>query len=173
MAPVLALCLLATAAPVPASASDARNPAASVTHRVATPAPERWLWPLEAFRIERPFAAPAHPYGPGHRGIDLSPAGEGQVRAPAAGTVAFSGQVAGRGILTIDHGNGLVTTLEPVTSDLPAGAAVSRGAAVAALATGGHAVAGALHFGVRLHGEYINPMLLVGDVPRAVLLPCC
>ena len=58
-------------------------------------------------------------------------------------------------------------------SDLIAGAAVARGAAVGTIGIGGHAAPGVLHFGVRLEGEYINPLLLLGGVPRAVLLPCC
>jgi murein DD-endopeptidase MepM/ murein hydrolase activator NlpD len=117
--------------------------------------------------------APAHEYGPGHRGIDLDLLGDSAVRAPADGIVAFAGDVAGRGILTIDHGNGLVTTLEPVDTVLVPGTQVRRGENVAMLAAGGHAASGELHFGVRLHGKYINPMLLLGGVPRAVLLPCC
>ena len=48
-----------------------------------------------------------------------------------------------------------------------------RGDEVGVVALGGHTAAGALHFGVRLDGEYINPLLLLGGVPRAVLLPCC
>ena len=132
-----------------------------------------WIWPVREFRIERPFVAPAHEYGPGHRGIDVRPLASAEVRAPAAGIVAFSGQVARRGILTIDHGGGLVTTLEPIESPLVAGEAVERGATVGTVALGGHAVAGVLHFGVRLDGEYVNPMLLLGRVPRAILLPCC
>ncbi len=134
---------------------------------------EDWAWPLDEFRLERAYEAPAHRYGPGHRGVDLRGDPRTAVRAPASGTVAFSGSVAGRGILTIDHGDGLVTTLEPVASDLVAGAAVERGEQVAALAVGGHAPPGALHFGVRLDGEYISPLLLLGGAPRAVLLPCC
>lgn len=132
-----------------------------------------WVWPVREFRIDRPFVAPAHDYGPGHRGIDVRPLAAADVRAPAAGIVAFSGQVAGRGILTIDHGGGLVTTLEPIASELVAGTAVARAAPVGTVALGGHAAPGVLHFGVRLEGEYINPMLLLGGVPRAVLLPCC
>lgn len=132
-----------------------------------------WIWPVREFRIERPFVAPAHDYGPGHRGIDVRPLAAAEVRAPAAGVVAFSGQVAGRGILTIDHGGGLVATLEPIASPLVAGEAVERGAVVGTVALGGHASAGVLHFGVRLDGEYINPMLLLGGVPRAILLPYC
>ncbi|WP_275934957.1 hypothetical protein [Microbacterium testaceum] len=41
------------------------------------------------------------------------------------------------------------------------------------VATGGHTGPGTVHFGVRLDGEYINPLRLLGGVPRAVLLPCC
>ena len=132
-----------------------------------------WVWPTTGFQVARAYVAPAYEYGPGHRGIDLDLLGGSEVRAPADGMVAFAGRVAGRGILTIDHGGGLVSTLEPVDGELLPGAPVARGANVATLALGGHAFPGTLHFGVRLNGEYINPMLLLGGVPRAVLLPCC
>lgn len=158
-------------APRPAVAGEvavARPPAG------ASPLDARgWVWPAAALRLERPFVAPAHDYAPGHRGIDIGLAATTEVRTPAAGVVAFSGQVAGRGILTIDHGDGLVTTLEPVDSALAVGDAVERAQPVGALAAGGHAAPGSLHFGVRLDGAYINPMLLLGGIPRAVLLPCC
>ena len=132
-----------------------------------------WIWPLVGFRFDAPFVAPAHEYGPGHRGIDLRPVNSFDLRAPAAGTVAFSGEVAGRGILTIDHGDGLVTTLEPIATDLSPGTALRAGDGVGTIALGGHTDPGAVHFGVRLHGAYINPLLLLDGVPRAVLLPCC
>ena len=76
-------------------------------------------------------------------------------------------------MVTIDHGDGLVTTLEPVASELVAGTPVAASAPVGVLATGGHVGPGVLHFGVRLDGEYVNPLVLLGGVPRAVLLPCC
>lgn len=130
-----------------------------------------WVWPWAGPRsVVAPFRAPAHDYGPGHRGIDIAAAGE--VRSPADGVIAFAGTVVDRPLLTIDHGNGLVTTLEPVRSVLAPGTAVHRGDVVGSLETGGHSPAGALHVGVRWNGAYINPMLLFGDVPRAVLLPC-
>lgn len=132
-----------------------------------------WEWPVGPFRLERPYEAPAHRYGSGHRGADLHPLDSALVRAPAAGRIAFVGAVADRGVLTIDHGDGFVTTLEPISSTLEPGMAVERGDPVGTMTRGGHTVAGTLHFGVRLHGEYINPMVLLGDVPRAVLLPCC
>ena len=132
-----------------------------------------WRWPVHPFRLVRPFVAPPHVYGPGHRGVDLLPVGEDVVLAPAAGAVAFSGQVAGRGVITVDHGDGLVSTLEPIDSPLRAGTPVDRGAALGTVSAGGHAEAGTVHFGVRLDGVYINPFVLLGGVPRAVLLPCC
>jgi murein DD-endopeptidase MepM/ murein hydrolase activator NlpD len=130
-----------------------------------------WVWPVSPVRIVEPYEAPAHEYGPGHRGIDL--AASGPLRAPADGVVAFAGPVAGRGVLTIDHGDGLVTTFEPVDTGLRPGTAVTRAAEVAVPATGGHTAPGAVHFGVRLDGDYINPLLMLGGIPRAVLLPCC
>ncbi|KJL43369.1 Peptidase family M23 [Microbacterium trichothecenolyticum] len=132
-----------------------------------------WTWPVHPFRLVRPFVAPPHEYGPGHRGIDLLPAGDGVVRAPAPGVVAFSGQVAGRGVITVDHGDGLVSTFEPVDPGLAAGTRVESSIPLGTISVGGHAEPGAVHLGVRLDGVYINPLVLLGGVPRAVLLPCC
>jgi murein DD-endopeptidase MepM/ murein hydrolase activator NlpD len=166
------LCL--TAISGPASASDPPSRTASgASADVGDLAERGWIWPADAFRLSRPYVAPAHEYGPGHRGIDLGLIGSTAVRSPADGVVAFTGMVAGRGVLTIDHGDGLVTTLEPIETDLVPGASIRRGDEVGALALGGHASPGDLHFGVRLDGAYINPLLLLGGVPRAVLLPCC
>ena len=95
------------------------------------------------------------------------------MRAPADGIVAFSGTVVDRPLVTIRHDDGLVSTLEPVASALLPGDTVHRGQPVGALASGGHTPPGALHLGVRLDGAYINPLLLYGGAPRAVLLPCC
>jgi murein DD-endopeptidase MepM/ murein hydrolase activator NlpD len=153
--------------------SGSALPTWAAEHRAASPAVVGWNWPLTEFRLERAYVAPAHRYGAGHRGVDLRAIGGDQVRAPASGSVAFSGEVAGRGILTIDHGDGIVSTLEPVDSALVAGALVAAGEGVGVVSQGGHTSPGALHFGLRLDGEYINPMLLLGGVPRAVLLPCC
>ncbi|MGO1410572.1 murein hydrolase activator EnvC family protein [Microbacterium sp. JB110] len=137
----------------------------------SVPTDEPWRWPTSPVRVVAGFAAPAHDYGAGHRGIDLSAAGE--VRAPASGVVAFSGTVVDRPLVTIDHGGGLVSTLEPVSSPLSPGDPITGGDAVGTVSSGGHAPPGAIHFGVRLNGDYINPLLLLGGVPRAVLLPCC
>lgn len=171
---VVALAMLVLVVGGAARATTAWADAAPATPPDATVSTaDGWRWPLAGFRLERAYVAPPHRYGPGHRGIDLRPVGDGPVLAPAGGVIAFAGGVAGRAIVTIDHGGGLVTTLEPVDTTLQPGTAVGEGDEVGTIALGGHTSAGALHFGVRLAGEYINPLLLLGGVPRAILLPCC
>lgn len=134
----------------------------------------RWDWPLAGQRtVVAPYRAPAHEYGPGHRGADLAASPGVEVLAPADGVVAFSGTVVDRPLLTIEHADGLVTTFEPVRSALTPGEAVSAGQEVGLVDVGGHTSPGALHIGVRRDGDYVNPMLLFGEVPRAILLPCC
>ncbi|KDA05494.1 hypothetical protein DC31_13365 [Microbacterium sp. CH12i] len=133
-----------------------------------------WAWPVDGSRhVVTPFQAPAHDYGPGHRGIDLAATIGSVVHAPADGVVAFRGVVVDRPLLTIDHGEGLVTTFEPVDSTLTPGTVVSAGDDIGTVVTGGHSPADQLHLGVRFNSVYINPMLMFGDVPRAILLPCC
>lgn len=130
-----------------------------------------WAWPVIG-PVVRPFVQPATPYGPGHRGIDIRSA-DGTVRAPAAGEVRFVGTVVDRPLISLDHGDGYVSSLEPVRANVTAGSAVERGQVIGVVDRGGHVRDGEVHFGVRRDGEYINPLLLLGGVPRAVLLPCC
>lgn len=162
---------VATGGAGPAAAED--PPVAAEAAATTDDAVSEWLWPVTPPHVVALFVAPAHDYGPGHRGIDLAAPVGTAVRSPAAGIVAFAGSVAGRGVVTVDHGGGLVTTLEPVVAQVAIGDAVDAGGHVGRVDAGGHAATGTVHFGVRRDGQYINPMLLLGAVPRAVLLPCC
>lgn len=136
--------------------------------------PLRWRWPVAGpHLVLEPYRAPAHEYGAGHRGADLSAPTGAVVLAPADGSVAFRGTVVDRPLVTIRHAGGLVTTFEPLRSDLVPGDPVSAGQPIGVVALGGHTPAGALHVGVRRDGDYINPMLFFGEVSRAILLPCC
>lgn len=133
-----------------------------------------WTWPVAGDRtVVAPFRAPAHDYGPGHRGMDVAAPPGSEVRAPAAGVVAFRGVVVDRPLLTIDHGGGYVTTFEPVESSLSPGDTVEAGQLIGTVVVGGHAARGTLHVGVRSDDVYVNPRPFFGAVPRAVLLPCC
>lgn len=140
----------------------------------AAPAPPTevagdWSWPTDAPHVVvRPYIAPTSDYGAGHRGVDL--AAGATVLAPADGTVFFAGRVVDRGVLSIDHGGGVISSYEPVETTLAAGDAVHRGQVVGTI-DGGHCPVACLHLGVRVDGQYVSPLLFLGGVPRAVLLP--
>lgn len=135
-------------------------------------APARWQWPVPPpISVVSPFRAPATPYGSGHRGIDVAASPGAPVVAPAAGTVRFAGQVAGRGVVAIDHGGGVVSAIEPVDAIVAAGSPVAAGDPTGVVSSGGHCDASCVHFGVRVDGEYVSPFLFLGGLPRAVLLP--
>lgn len=181
---VRVLCLvtvvLLAATPFPSAAASAP----AVIPRAEPPAADSvpdadtdgafWTWPIAGPRVVlEPYRAPAHAYGAGHRGVDIAAGSGATVIAPAAGVVAFRGTVVDRPLLTVAHADGLVTTFEPVESTLNPGDAVAEGDALGTVSTGGHTSPGALHLGVRRDGAYINPLLLFGEAPRAILLPCC
>ena len=130
-----------------------------------------WAWPVAApHPIVRPYLAPATPYAAGHRGIDVTAAAGAPVRAPDDGVVHFAGFVVDRPVLSIDHGDGVVSSYEPVASDLAEGDAVRRGDVIGTVEAG-HCRSPCVHLGVRVDGEYVSPLLYLGGQPRAVLLP--
>ena len=141
-----------------------------------SPAPARadppaWSWPTPGAKaVTRPYLAPATPYGPGHRGVDLE-AVVTHIYAPADGVVHFAGVVVDRPVLSISHDRGILSSYEPVTTTLVAGDIVHRGDIIGELQPGHCQVVLCLHFGVRIGGEYVSPLLFLGGVPRAVLLP--
>jgi len=130
----------------------------------------RFGWPLpEPLVVARVFDGPAQQWLAGHRGVDLVGPVAAPVLAPAAGTVSFNGWIVDRHVVVIDHG-ALRSTLEPVLSDLPVGAALLRGQVDGRLATEEVAhCPSCLHWGVRQGQDYLDPTRLVGAHPRAVL----
>ena len=127
-------------------------------------------WPLSPSpTVLRGFDAPDHAYGPGHRGVDLAASPGATVRAAVAGRVAFAGSVAGRGVVSIDHG-GYRTTYEPVTAQVRLGQSVALGQAVGRVASGGHCASSCLHWGLRRGEDYLDPLLLItGGGPQGPL----
>jgi murein DD-endopeptidase MepM/ murein hydrolase activator NlpD len=119
-----------------------------------------------------PFRAGEHPFGPGHRGVDLAGAPGQPVRAAREGTVVFAGQVAGRGVVSVQHPDGLRTTYEPVMPGVAAGARVGRGEPVGLLQPGHPGCAAVcLHWGARRDRlDYLDPLALLRP-PRVRLLP--
>ena len=129
-----------------------------------------WDWPVDApHPVVRVYLAPATPYSAGHRGVDIG-AGSSSVYAVASGVVTFAGFVVDRPVLSIGHPDGVVSSYEPVSSDLVAGDAVAQGQLVGTLEPG-HCATLCLHLGARRNGQYVSPMTYLGQLARAVLLP--
>lgn len=143
----------------------------------ASPAPSsgtRWRWPLDPTpRVARPFRAPASDWGAGHRGLDLVTRAGAAVLAVEGGRVRHAGVVAGRGTVSVEHADGLVSTYEPVRPGVGPGDPVAVGDALGVVVPGGAShcgVAACLHLGARRPGAYLDPWpLLVGG--ELALLP--
>jgi murein DD-endopeptidase MepM/ murein hydrolase activator NlpD len=131
----------------------------------------RWQWPIASpHAIVRPYLAPSTSYSAGHRGIDISAASSVDIRAPADGVIHFSGYVVDRPVISIDHGGGVISSFEPASSTLRAGDRVTAGQVIAQVQPG-HCSSPCLHFGVRIGGAYVSPLLFLGGIPHSVLLP--
>lgn len=153
----------------PTPARPAPTPSALATARLGW-----FVWPLAPPRpVLRPFEAPGSPYGPGHRGVDLGGAVDEPVLAAADGVVVFAGQLAGRGVVSVDHRDGLRTTYEPVAAAVRPGQHVTSGDVLGHLRPG-HcpATPACLHWGVRRGQKYVDPLTLIPPPSgRVRLLP--
>lgn len=132
-----------------------------------------WVRPIDPWVLERTFEAPATRFSAGHRGIDLTASPGTPVLAVDTGTVTFAGTVVDRPLISLRTSTGELASMEPVRASegIVAGSDVARGSVIGSVADGGHCAARCIHLGVRVHGDYVNPMLYFGGVTRAVLLP--
>ena len=100
------------------------------------------------------FRPPAHPFGPGNRGLEYDTVPGSEVRASADGQVVFAGPVAGSLHVTVRHGDGVRTSysfLERIA--VVTGQRVHQGEPVG---TAGEQ----LHFGARRGDAYFDPATL-------------
>ena len=114
--------------------------------------------------VVRGYESPAHRYGPGHRGIEFEAAPGSSVRAVAAGFVTFAGTVAHRKFVTVRAGRNLVTYAYLATISVRRGQRVRPGDVVGE-------TYGRWHLGLRVRGEYADPMTLFGGTSRVHLVP--
>lgn len=122
--------------------------------------------------VLRDFVGPAEPWASGHRGVDLEHS-TGPVRAAADGVVAFAGRVVDRGVVSIDHDDGIRTTYEPVAAVVVRGDRVRRGEIIGHLTGATHcAPEVCLHWGARRGASsYLDPMSLLRTETTIRLLP--
>lgn len=156
--------------------STARAAAEPTRSAVTVELPDVAVWPVDPTpEVVRGFDPPGQPWGAGHRGVDLRGRAGQQVRAAAAGRVSYASQLAGRGVVVVDHG-AVRTTYEPVTASARVGQRVVAGASIGVLerdsrdpihcsaSTRDH---GCLHWGLRHGDTYLDPLLLLTDQPLA------
>jgi murein DD-endopeptidase MepM/ murein hydrolase activator NlpD len=139
------------------------------------PGPVVYWAPLPSLRVVHGYDPPATRYGPGHVGVDLATSSGAVVRAAAAGVVRFAGSVAGRGVVVLQHPDGIRTEYEPLRPALGIrpGVAVARGGRIGAI-TGVHhgcAPGRCLHWGARRGNLYLDPLSLLVPLGPVRLLP--
>jgi murein DD-endopeptidase MepM/ murein hydrolase activator NlpD len=163
-ASLLAAAAIATPTIAKAEQADAPNAPA--------PASGPWRSPVGALDLLTRFDPPPEPWLPGHRGVDLAAGPSLPVTAAGAGTVVFADDLAGRGVVSIVHDNGLRTTYEPVEPLVAAGETVTAGQTIGHLQPGHASCPGqaCLHLGLKRGPLYLDPMLLFGK-GKVRLLP--
>jgi murein DD-endopeptidase MepM/ murein hydrolase activator NlpD len=121
--------------------------------------------PLEQMVTASPFGYRVSPITGGagefHRGQDYAAQCGTAVHAAASGTVTFSGwhPYGGGNRVVIDHGNGLETTYNHLSSSsVHVGQKVSRNDIIALSGTTGASTGCHLHFEVMVNGDVVDPL---------------
>jgi murein DD-endopeptidase MepM/ murein hydrolase activator NlpD len=120
--------------------------------------------PLAQLATASPFGYRISPITGGagdfHRGQDFVAQCGTSVLAAASGTVTFVGwhEYGGGNRVVVDHGNGLETTYNHLSSaSVTQGQTVTRGQALALSGTTGASTGCHLHFEVQVNGEVVDP----------------
>lgn len=172
--------VLTVAAPVPGEPVGWREAAQllSLTQPAATAIGPRatgtaYRLPVPDAVVRAGFDAPVTRWARGHRGIDLGARAGAEVLAPQGGVVQFAGTVVDRGVVTIEHADGLRSSLEPVLATVQVGMRVRAGQALGTVqTTASHCRPQAcVHWGVRDGTTYLDPLSLLPGSGPVVLLP--
>lgn len=131
----------------------------------------RLRWPITPAVVTRGFDAPTPDWQRGHRGVDLAGTPGQPVYAAGSGTVVFTGVLAGRPVVSIEHPGGLRTSYEPVQSVVAPGQLVDATTPVGRLAAGhpGCPAPACLHWGAywgaAQRARYVDPRGLLAQTP--------
>ena len=133
--------------------------------------------PLVGSIMVRQYRQSETPYSAGHRGIDYEATLSQAVFAPADGKVHFVGKVVNRELISIDHGQEILSAFEPVCSPLTEGESVVSGQLIGEVCEGDgsydpHCQPNiCLHFSIRKNEEYLSPLWFTGELTPSRLLP--
>lgn len=143
---VLVLAQMLGAAGAPGAASQEVRTYSIVRYEAPTSGP-----------VVDPFRPPAHIGAPGNRGLEYGNPLWAGVYAAADGVVWFSGMVAGNGVVSIFHADGVKTTYSGMT-DVWAleGATIRQGESIGQAGRN-------IHFGAVLGDHYLDPQILIDE----------
>lgn len=145
---------------------------------------EVWTPPVEGATpsdVVKAFVPPQMPWSAAHRGVDIRAPGT-DIVAPSTGEISFIGVVVDRPVLSIRHSNGLISSFEPVDTELEIGDSVSQGQVIGTLSEDAtHCDSQCVHWGVRkpdawqigssVRDLYIDPAFLLGWSEPSILWP--
>ena len=121
--------------------------------------------PLASIRVTSRFGMRYHPVvgkEKMHRGVDYGAPTGTDIRAVADGTVAYAGRKGANGnLIVLKHANGYVTLyahLHEIADGIHPGAKVTKKTVIGEVGSTGRSTGPHLHFGMKRHGEYVNPM---------------
>ena len=123
-----------------------------------------FAWPAPSYtRISDPFGWRMHPtlkVQKFHNGVDLAAPGGSPILAAYDGKVVAAAYSSSMGnYIMIDHGDGLYTIYMHASAlYVSKGQTVSKAQKIAAVGSTGRSTGNHLHFGVRLNGNYVDPM---------------
>ncbi len=127
-----------------------------------------YQWPVDApIQVLKPFSLGVEPWLGGHTGIDVRAGTGSTIRSPANATVWFAGYVAGRKVLTLEI-DGFLLSFDAVEPFVKTGDQIRAGEAVAATVDY-HCGKNCFHIGLRIQGDYLNPLLLFRSLPYSVV----
>jgi len=138
--------------------------------------PGGYRWPVNG-RVVRGFEKPTGPYGEGgHQGLDIAAAPGSPVAAAQDGTVAWVGELPRGRFVSITHVGSVRTTyLDLERIDVSQGSTVRRGQVIGTVSgrrddssTGPH-----LHFGASMHGNPVDPRLLLDGFDTGSFIRLC
>jgi murein DD-endopeptidase MepM/ murein hydrolase activator NlpD len=148
----------ATPLPAPTGVSSvgstAQSTGTTTTVRAPAPAPAALVWPVVGGSISQYYHA-------GHLAIDIAGSYGAQVSAAQAGVVTSAGwrNNGGGYVISIDHGNGMITVYNHLGSLwVSAGQAVAAGQGIGGVGCTGMCTGPHVHFEVIVNGVIDNPL---------------
>jgi murein DD-endopeptidase MepM/ murein hydrolase activator NlpD len=136
-----------------------------------------WQLPFASpHRLVRQYLQPNSDYSAGHRGVDFAGSVGDELLAPADGIITVAKQIVNRPIIAIKNGIQIVTELEPACTSLPVGSQVRKGEPIGRVCLAGPdykqhcAVETCIHFSLRVNGQYLSPLKLIGGLNPSRLI---